>query len=445
MSLINDMLRDLERRRPARDGAVLEGVQGVAARPARRALPLGGIALAVLAVGVGYWAVSGALIGASAKPSEAVLPLEPVVAVIEPLAPAVEVVPVEVQPQVPAARWVGLDTESRPDRLQLGLRFSALPDPMPELVVNEGQGHLSLTGIDLSHAPALPVTGADAPLRSLGIRSDEQARLDFRLAPGARVSLESLDDGRRLVLVFENPVTVAQADTQTVASPAPVAPPPPRPQVKPEPVPEAAPESAPKARAQPAEPAPVVRRSHGDHYNQALAALRSGDTDVAERGLRHALTEREDMHDARQALATLLAGDGRSHEAMSLLARGLELAPNHVGLRRLLAHLRVEQGDLNGAVEVLRAGPADPALLAMLGALYQRQGNAEQAAGAYRQALQTDPSVGVWWAGLAIALESAGQPASAPEAYRRALRFGGLDARLDDYARERLAALENVP
>lgn len=436
MSLINDMLRDLEQRRPAHDAAVLAGVHGVAPRRARRTLPLGGIVLALLAVGVGYWAVSGAF----ARPADDVPAPEPVAARSEPPVQVIEPVRSEPQAQTPDVRWVGLDTESRGDRLQLGLRFSAPLEPMPELVLEDGHGHLSLSGIDLSQAPALPVAGQGAPLRSLGIRADDPARLDFRLAPGAQVSLEPQDDGRRLVLVFEHPVTVAEADVQVAASPAPAVQARPEPEVEPA----AAPEPAPTVQAPPATRAPVARRSPGDHYNQALAALRSGDTEVAERGLRHALNERADMHDARQALASLLAGDGRVQEAEALLTQGLERAPNHVGLRRLLGHLRVEQGDLDGAVEVLRAGPADPALLAMLGALYQRQGRAEQAAGAYRQALQTDPSVGVWWAGLAIALESAGQPASAPEAYRRALRFGGLDARLNDYARERLAALEDV-
>jgi tetratricopeptide (TPR) repeat protein len=113
-------------------------------------------------------------------------------------------------------------------------------------------------------------------------------------------------------------------------------------------------------------------------------------------------------------------------------------------MRGLLARLKVAQGDYDAAVRLLEAGTGDPQLLATLGALYQRQGRAAESAAAYRRALEIEPAVGAWWAGLAIALESAGQPAAAPEAYRRALRFGGLDARLDRYARERLAALEEV-
>lgn len=447
MSLINDVLRDLERRHRAAGGEVLTGVHGAPAVRAVRRLPWGALALLLLAAGVGYGVVSGALAGAGAgageaQPAPAPLAAGPVASPPPDPDPA-KPLPVAVAEPLPVAgsspgamsavRWVGVDTERHQDVMRMTLRFSAAPDPQPVLVLEEGQGRLTLAGVDPVDVPPLPSVSDAGPLLALGLSVDRQAQLRFRVAPGVRTTLEQGDDGRRVTLQFHNPEAPARA-----AAPEPPGPTTPGASV-------AAETSAAAPRSDAAKPRVVARRSPGDHYSQALAAIRAGDVAAGEQGMRRALAAREDLHEARHALATLLAGDGRHEEAAALLIDGLEQAPGHPELTALLARIMAQQGDHAGAIRLLEAGTGDPQLLATLGALYQGQGRAAESAAAYRRALETNPSVGAWWAGLAIALESSGQPAGVPEAYRRALRFGGLDPRLDRYARERLAALEARP
>ena len=87
-------------------------------------------------------------------------------------------------------------------------------------------------------------------------------------------------------------------------------------------------------------------------------------------------------------------------------------------------------------------GRADRAqILQMLAALYQRQGQAELAVERYRELLALKPAAGEAWAGLAVSLDSQGDTAAAA-AYRRALEIGGLPAAATRYARQRLTQLE---
>jgi MSHA biogenesis protein MshN len=458
MSLINDVLRDLERRRPRGGGEVLTGVHGAPAGRAGSRLPWGALALLPIAAGVGYWVVSGALAGADSGPGDA-LPVPappafeaapatnngPVVMRLAEPDPAEPIAVAEPPPvsgsspePAPGVRWVGVDTERRQDAMRMTLRFSAAPDPQPALVLEEDEGRLSLAGVDLVDAPPLPSAPESGPLLALGLSAGQQAQLRFRVAPGVRTTLEQGDGGRRLTLRFDSPETPARAATPKPSGTRP----PGKPAVADT---SAAAPAAVAPRSAAATPRVVARRSPGDHYSQALAAIRAGDVPAGEQGLRRALAAREDLHEARHALATLLAGEGRHGEAVALLNDGLEQAPGHTELTGLLARIKVQRGDHAGAIRLLEAGTGDPQLLATLGALYQGQGRAAESAAAYRRALETNPAVGAWWVGLAIALEGSGEPAGAPEAYRRALRLGGLATRLDRYARERLAALETRP
>jgi MSHA biogenesis protein MshN len=236
VSLINDMLRDLERRRPASEGEVLAGVHGVPPAAGTRArLHWGALGLLVLAAGVAYWLVTGALAGAASElrpgppqmvqaPPE-VQPVIEVVAMAEPVTASLPdpLEPVEATPRV---RWVGVATEQRPDELRLTLRFSASPEREPALVMDDDGGRLHLADVDLTHAPPLPAAPAEGPLRALGLNSGtrdpglgtrDEATLHFRVAPGVRTTLEHGDDGRRLTLTFRAPEPDSEAIAPTLA------------------------------------------------------------------------------------------------------------------------------------------------------------------------------------------------------------------------------------
>lgn len=111
----------------------------------------------------------------------------------------------------------------------------------------------------------------------------------------------------------------------------------------------------------------------------------------------------------------LLAQAGRADEAV-----------------RLLAALRARH-------------PRHARLLQMLGALYQQQAQYARAVETYRALLTLTPSSAPAWAGLAIGLDGAGDAVAVEmvvDAYRRALAIGGLPVAAATYARQRLAQLD---
>lgn len=183
-------------------------------------------------------------------------------------------------------------------------------------------------------------------------------------------------------------------------------------------------------------------------YTTAVTALRGGDQPGAETALRAALTALPGHTAATQALTALLLQQGRGSEADTVLAEALAHHPQQPALIILRARLLAERGQDRAAVALLQ--PLDDAeAQALLGALQQRLGDDAAAAAAYRRALANAPRTGsvngsnqgAWWLGLAISLERSRQPDAALEAYRRALADSRLDAQVNDYVRSRIAAL----
>lgn len=178
----------------------------------------------------------------------------------------------------------------------------------------------------------------------------------------------------------------------------------------------------------------------GQQYAAAVTALRNGDTRAAENALRDALVALPGHGAAAQALTALMLQQGRRSEAESVMAAALAANPRQPALITLRARLLAENGHDHEAVGLLKSRD-DAESLALLGALHQRLGDDVAAAQAYRRALANAPQQGAWWLGLAISLERARQPKGALEAYRRALADTRLGAQVNDYVRARIAAL----
>ena len=177
--------------------------------------------------------------------------------------------------------------------------------------------------------------------------------------------------------------------------------------------------------------------------------------------------------DARQALA-----HGRPVAALAPLAEALRLEPTHHDARQLLATLLIRSARLPEALQVLEAAPPDSAaaqrlaglrarvlmeldrdaealalldenvtensandLLALHAALMQRMGDHAGASAAYRRMLEREPGNGVWWMGLGISLEAMSQFSPARAAYLHARTSEGLRADLLGFVEGRLANL----
>ncbi|MGE0482875.1 MAG: hypothetical protein AB7Q81_01920 [Gammaproteobacteria bacterium] len=79
--------------------------------------------------------------------------------------------------------------------------------------------------------------------------------------------------------------------------------------------------------------------------------------------------------------------------------------------------------------------------LAFLAALEQRLGAHDAAVAAYRGALEQEPARGAWWVGLGISLAARGEVGEAALAFTRALADQSLSQRLRDYAGREAARL----
>lgn len=181
-------------------------------------------------------------------------------------------------------------------------------------------------------------------------------------------------------------------------------------------------------------------------YRDGMRLLQSGRPSIAEPRLRAALSASPTYYPARAALAALLINSNRLADAHSLLVAGLELAPQQPTLAKLEGRLLIEQAQLQQARAVLeRAAPplsSDPEYYSLLGALYQRLGLYAQAAQTYRSIVETDPRNGVWWMGLGMALEGTGDTGAARAAYEHARQSGSLNRAVLQFVQAKLAALQ---
>ena len=173
-------------------------------------------------------------------------------------------------------------------------------------------------------------------------------------------------------------------------------------------------------------------------YGQAEAAYREGraayeanriETTVAK--LRLALGFYPGHLPARELLADQLELVGQGDEAFNLLQQGLAIAPDYAPFRKRAARLLLDRGDAAGATRVLTGSGLpriedDPELHRLLAGSYQRLGENFLAAQTFRNLLVDDPRNGRLWVGLGDALAADGQTAEARKAYRRALVMGGL-------------------
>lgn len=184
------------------------------------------------------------------------------------------------------------------------------------------------------------------------------------------------------------------------------------------------------------------------HYTEAVKALRAGDIGTSLQQLGQALAIDHGHHQARLVLASLYINQQRKQQAETLLAEGLALHPLHAPFAKLHAQLLVEQAREQEAIQSLQSAlpgaGQDAEYHALLAGLYQRNGEPGTAADHYRTALQYAPDRGEWWLGLGLSQEQAGNRVEARAAYGQALKLP-LNAALQNYAGSRMKQLSREP
>lgn len=312
-------------------------------------------------------------------------------------------------------------------------------------------------------APTTQTAAAPAPASAPARATIEAAVQAVLLAPVSRLSEElsfNPDSGKPAVRAAK-PKPAARVEKPRTARPAAVSPPQepaqvPAPVAADPPATAAAPDSVAAAAAQSLtaeSPSAIdkqmremtVQQRAETAFRSGVAQLQDGRVSTAETNFREAL-KADPMHvGARQALLGLLLDGRRNDEAEQLLRGALELNPRQPRHAMVLARLEVDRGEVGGAINTLVGAlpyvRSDPEYYAFLAALLQRDGRHRDAVDYYRTALQSSPGNAVWLMGLGISLRANDQLADAREAFRRAADLKQLNAQLQAFVERQLREL----
>ncbi len=448
MSLLNQMLKDLEaRRRPLPPGQdeTLEGVQAPVTPPGRRLFFPALLLLTLIAVTAGLlWKFTAgpgpSPVAQTSARQAVVLPgSTPPASQPAPALPSppqtMETTPPLTEPERPRVRVLGVSLIPEGTRRRLVLEIDGAPSYSVEHRPGSPSLLLKLEGTELvGQLPPLPTQSS--PVGSWQIAREGETLL-------LTLEVKNLAKYRDFLLPADRnfgPRLVLELEGRTPARPA-----------APSRTAATTKKAQPAAVSEPtgmAKSAPVLspRQAADQARQEALSALKRGRERDAEAALRRALAADPDHLPARETLATLLLGQGRISEAAAVLTEGLKSTPGHLPFRKAQARILAGQGESSRALEVLNQGPvpataADPDFHAMRAALQQRLGLHGEAARGYRELLAVYPAGGIYWLGLGISLEGEGQTSEAADAYREALLRPDLPMTSRDFAGKRLKAL----
>ncbi len=179
---------------------------------------------------------------------------------------------------------------------------------------------------------------------------------------------------------------------------------------------------------------PSTRELAEKDYRRAESLITAGQVELAAAALMQALKIDPGHLPARQKLIRLQLGQRQNDEAMASLEGGLVLTPNQTGWAISLARLQLDKGDIGAAVHTLeRSRPHAenrPDYAGFLGHLKSRQGEHADAAKYYMHAARLAPAEGRWWLGLGLALAADNRQTDAAEAFRQAVATGSLSGDL---------------
>lgn len=463
MSLINEMLRDLEKRR-RQEGHCLPCSETPVAVNGIMSAKLLWIAGGTLLLAAMIWIGVG-IIPDLRSPQTVISPLSAQqkivtatvekdnIAVVTPaVAPQLDqqsdslptaVVPV---PSVHAkviekigAELRSFDVVENKQSVQLSLIFAQRPEyrllengvGATQLVIEFNQTHI---GADFK----VPKLSGSFLKRVSLVPQEQTLQLLIDLDDPAKVQgiqfADNSDQGHRLLVEVVAALPVIAVPQQQIITPKPA------PLIPEETIEKAAPVAAGVSKNR----KPVSRDQQA--YRAGLKQLKQGRLVAAEASFNQALLVNPNLLDARLQLIKVLQQQLKLKSAEAVLQAGLTLTPGNLKLRKIYARLLLNSQRQNEAIELLKTLPLpgivqDSEYYALLAALYQDSGEYEAATAVYAQLLKIKPQVSLWWMGMAISLEQSGSVKPARDAYQRALELSGLSPDLRNYIQGRLQEL----
>jgi MSHA biogenesis protein MshN len=395
MSLINQVLKDLEKRHAGREvHGLSDSLRALPEDPPRRTVLwaiVGVLALGLLIAAAAWWfllrprpSAAPQLAPPLAAPVPAPVSAPPAPLAAGPLAESGTAALAPTPPPVPTQ--------------------AVFPAPAPPVAAASVQ----LARAQDAGAPVRPVPAPPAP----------------DVKPASRASVE----------------VAAKADLPAQTPPRAAA----RPQT-PAPLVEAGPTDASPAAEPPStidkQPRPLDPRALADgEFRRGMKLLQEAHSAEAERAFRAALAADPKAEPARQALLGLLLENGRRDEAETLLREGLAANPRNSKFAMILARMQLDRGAQDEAIATLTSNLSnlqwDPEYLAMAGAVFTRAGRHRDAADMYQAALRMGPNNALWNLGLGVALKGDGRAREAAAAFQRARDIGTLSPDLKAFAEQ---------
>lgn len=178
---------------------------------------------------------------------------------------------------------------------------------------------------------------------------------------------------------------------------------------------------------------------------KATTAMAKGQMREAQDNYYQVLVHDPHNQGAREQLAGLLYGEGRLTEASQVLEEGLRLDPAQADLRLLLARVAISGGDRQKALDWLTGYQPDLAAnldyYATWAGLAQELGQPAQASELYVKLLRQQLDQGRWWLGLGVAEDGQGHRQRALDAYGNAQLHGNLGEASTRWLEQRIAEL----
>lgn len=181
-------------------------------------------------------------------------------------------------------------------------------------------------------------------------------------------------------------------------------------------------------------------------YQSGLEQMRRGDFAAAESSFTAALKINPAYAQARLHLITSLQQQNKKELAQTQMREGLAQTPRNLQLRKIYARYLLSKQHNLEAIKVLQTQPfptvaQDLEYHALLAALLQETRQFDAAAQTYARLLQLRPETALWWFGFAVSMDQAGDFDQARNAYRRALALPGLSTDVQKYVQNRLQVL----
>ncbi len=150
-------------------------------------------------------------------------------------------------------------------------------------------------------------------------------------------------------------------------------------------------------------------------------------------------------HQSRETFAKLLLNENQLVAAYNLVESGLGLAPNHAGYKKVKARILIADGQVAEAVTLLSSRApsvvADREYHEILATAQLTSRDFEGALITYTGLVSEDQSQGRWWYGFAASQDALGNTNAARQGYSQAIQKPNLSTNLRRRSQERLAAL----